>query len=172
MQPSSPLFSPSRRRFLTGRSGSVRQTARPPWSADEADFHALCSRCDACLDACPENILQRDAAGFPRVDFSVGGCTFCGDCAEACEPKALARTHADAPWMLRASINDDCLARRQVVCRTCGERCEAGAIRFQPKAGGVATPQLDIATCTGCGFCVSDCPTRAIHITQPLAEAA
>jgi ferredoxin-type protein NapF len=61
------------------------------------------------------------------------------------------------------SIGSECLAQRNVVCRTCGESCEQGAIRFSPRLGGVALPLLDNARCNDCGDCLVDCPTLAIR---------
>ena len=57
---------------------------------------------------------------------------------------------------------DNCLARRKVECRVCGEACDAGAIRFRPALGGVSQPELRPDACTGCGDCVAPCPVAAI----------
>ena len=65
---------------------------------------------------------------------------------------------------LRARIAETCLAEAGVECRICGENCPTGAIRFRPRLGGVAQPQLDVAACTGCGACFAPCPTRAIVV--------
>ena len=100
--------------------------------------------------------------GFPGVDFGRGECTFCGDCVAACEPRALQRDATTAPWDRVAVIGEACLAARGVECRVCGESCPEGAIRFRPRLGGVAHPQLDAAACTACGACIGPCPTRAI----------
>lgn len=82
-----------------------------------------------------------------------------------CEPHALAReTELAPPWTLRASIGEACLAEAGVECRICGENCPAGVIRFRPRLGKVAQPQLDAAAYTGCGTCFAPCPTRAIVV--------
>lgn len=67
----------------------------------------------------------------------------------------------------RAEIGELCLARRGVTCRTCGEACEAGAIRFALKPGGLAQPQLDAGQCSGCGDCLPACPVQAIALIRP-----
>lgn len=61
-------------------------------------------------------------------------------------------------------FGEDCLARQQVVCRTCAEMCDMGAIRFVLHAGKVAQPELVADRCTACGDCVADCPTLAIQL--------
>ncbi|HQZ02458.1 MAG TPA: ferredoxin-type protein NapF [Thauera sp.] len=156
---------PARRSFLRGSMRAVAAAIRPPWALGEAEFISACTRCDACIDACPTSILMRADGGFPGVDFSRGECTFCADCVTACEPRALVRVLDEpAPWALRAQIGRACLAEAGVECRVCGERCPTVAIRFRPRLGGVALPQLDAAACTGCGACFAPCPTRAILI--------
>ena len=153
----------TRRQFLRGRVAKEEARPRPPWAALEETFHERCTRCDACIDACPEHILVRASGGFPEVDFSRGGCTFCSRCVDACEPRALERT-GGAPWSLKAAIDATCLARNRIVCSTCGERCEVRAIRFQPAPGGVPTPAIDLDACTGCGGCAGVCPVSAISL--------
>jgi ferredoxin-type protein NapF len=164
--------------FLRGRFHEARSAVRPPWALDEDAFTADCNRCDACIPACPTGILKRGEAGFPEVDFRRGECTFCGKCVVACPSHALddlARSEGLAPWNLVARIQQSCLALNKVVCRSCGDVCEARAIGFRLAPGGVALPQLDEAACTGCGACVAICPTAAITMardTQNLAAVA
>ena len=134
-----------------------------PWALPEGEFLSRCTRCNACIDACPEHIVVRGSGGFPEVDFTRGGCTFCGRCADACAPRALDRA-AGEPWALKATIAASCLARNRVVCRSCAERCEARAIRFVPALGGAADPVVDLERCTGCGACVAVCPVSAIDV--------
>jgi len=64
----------------------------------------------------------------------------------------------------RAVITRDCLAYNNVVCRSCGEACEAAAIRFRPRLGGAAVPEVDEGKCTGCGACMAPCPAKAITL--------
>ena len=159
----------ARRSFLRGRPGDKAPPLRPPWALPEAEFNACCTRCGDCLPACPTGLLQKGPGNFPFADFSAAYCNFCGHCVDVCQPRALQR-QITPPWELIAQIDDTCLARQQVVCRTCGETCEVGAIRFPPRIGGVAQPELSFADCTGCGECLSACPTGAITIGRRSAE--
>lgn len=67
-----------------------------------------------------------------------------------------------------AHIGERCLALQQVVCRTCGELCDTGAIRFVMQAGRVAQPEVQTERCTGCGDCIADCPTQALALVPVL----
>jgi len=162
----------TRAQFLSGDWGARRAPLRPPWALAEDAFAARCTRCGDCLGACPTGILAKGRGGFPHVDFTRGECTFCGKCVDACKPRALARRGAAAPWTLKARIGDACLALQGVVCRSCGDRCEARAIRFRLAPGGVARPALDGAACTGCGACVAVCPAGVITMGEAATAAA
>jgi ferredoxin-type protein NapF len=168
MQRPASASPPPSRRALFGLQGK-RLPIRPPWS-DPAGFTAVCTRCDACIDACPESILQRGTGGFPEISFASAACTFCGDCRTACPEPVF--TAGDAPpWSLTAAIDDHCLARQNVVCRSCKEACDSGAIRFQLAVGSAGLPVVDPEACTGCGACVAPCPANAIAITAVGAAA-
>ena len=162
----------ARRGFLRGRLRNVTPAPRPPWALDEAEFVNRCSRCDACIQACPTGVLRAADGGYPTVDFSLGECTFCGECVTACKDRALLRT-PDAPaWSMRARLDERCVATKGVECRICGENCEAGAIRFRPALGGISRPELDATPCTGCGACVAPCPVGAIVVGNPMESRA
>lgn len=69
-----------------------------------------------------------------------------------------------------ATIGETCLARRGIVCRSCGDACPERAIRFPPLLGRAALPVLSLEACTGCGDCLPVCPVAAIAL--PAAETA
>lgn len=155
-------MSMSRRGFLSGCRGNTPEI-RPPWAIAAPQFELRCDRCGECAKACPPRVIAVGAGGFPVVDFSAGACDFCAKCVDACVPGAL--QHGDVgsrPWALKASFQPGCLAHAGVECRVCGEVCETAAIRFRPRLGGAALPELDSARCNGCGACFSPCPVRAI----------
>ena len=159
------------RRDLFNRINGVAPAVRPPWTRPEAEFTELCSRCDDCIRACPENILKRGSGGFPIADFSASGCTFCGDCAEVCEAGAfVASRDQAAPWPVAAKITAGCLEHRGISCRACESWCEPRAIRFRPALGGRTDIRIETENCTGCGQCVAPCPQDAISIAAPDTE--
>lgn len=160
---------PTRRALLRGRFRPQAKGLPLPWALPWTQFSAGCSRCDGCIKACPEQIIVRGEGGFPTLDFTRGECTFCGQCVDACnEPLFLLRTLS--PWSLKAHIGSGCLAFGKVFCQSCQDACETRAIRFRPVVGGIPTPSIEPADCTGCGACVAGCPTQAITVADPREE--
>lgn len=156
-------FSPSRARFLRGDFSGRPTPVRPPWSGSEAGFTDACSRCGDCLAACQRGLIEKGSGGFPQVNFAHGECTFCGDCVRACKAGALVVAAGARPWTLQAVVQASCLTERGVVCRSCGEQCESGALRFRHTPGRVARPEIT-AACNGCGACVAVCPVQAVSL--------
>jgi ferredoxin-type protein NapF len=160
-----------RRAFLRGRSPRYNKKAlRPPWSLPIEIFIEQCERCDACRQACPENIIIKGDAGYPEVDFSKGECTFCGNCVESCQADAFS-TQENMPgnaWATQVAVLETCLSINKITCRSCGDHCDTGAIRFQLQVGGSAIPIIQHDRCTGCGACVFICPSQSLEI-KPLA---
>lgn len=158
------IFMVSRRQFMRGDFKARRPPQRPPWALAEEAFLDACSRCGECLPACPTRIIVL-VRGYPEVDFKRGECTFCGACATACKEQALLRSGSEtAPWTLKAQVTENCLAKRGVECRVCGDPCPVTAIRFSPRLGGPPLPEVDASSCTGCGACVAPCPVAAINL--------
>lgn len=152
----------SRRSFLRGRVRERCYTMHPPWAAEAPRFSENCTRCDACIRACPERILTRGSGGYPEVDFKRGECTFCAACVQACEPGALSSQYTAAPWSSSLQVDPGCLAKRHVECRVCGDQCEHGAIRFALSPGLPPIPSIQAKSCTGCGACIAPCPVAAL----------
>ncbi|MCQ4942470.1 ferredoxin-type protein NapF, partial [Escherichia coli] len=73
---------------------------RRPWSGDDSHFLTHCSRCDACINACENNILLRGAGGYPSVNFKNHACSFCYACAQACAESLFSPRHTRA-WDLQ-----------------------------------------------------------------------
>ncbi|EJL6400544.1 ferredoxin-type protein NapF [Vibrio navarrensis] len=153
----------SRRRFFTRHTANQEAVALP-WLANRQRFSDECTRCGKCVSACETDIIVKGDGGFPRVDFTQGECTFCYQCAAAC-PEALFVSQENPPWSAKASIDDACLTKRNIECRSCAEACESQAISFSLQIGKVAQAQLNLDECNGCGACVSICPASSIHVS-------
>ncbi len=142
---------------------------RPPTARAEDRFTDLCTGCAACAPACPETVIRLDADRRPVLRFEHGECTFCGVCADVCTPGALVREGA-AVWTAKAAISGRCLAVGGVHCRTCGDACAHGAIKFTPRTDGRWLPAVLDEICTGCGACVAGCPVDAVSVAETPAR--
>ena len=156
-----PAVNLSRRNLLRGRAGSAALPLRPPGAIPEPLFTDNCTSCGECIDVCPQHIILKGSGAYPEVDFRLGECTFCNRCIDSC-PEDVLLYSVQPPWRLELRLEDTCLAKRQVVCQTCGDVCEAQAIRFRLQPGSVAVPQIDQDVCTGCGACIAACPANAL----------
>ncbi len=150
----------SRRELFFGRPVARKTGICPPGATPES--LVACTGCGLCAERCPSGIIDL-AGGVPSIDFSRGECTFCGECAAACPaPVFVEKGAARFPHV--ASVDDACLARRNVACQSCGECCPVQAIRFRPRIGGAFLPELNEALCSGCGACLGVCPVGAIGL--------
>ncbi|HUY01667.1 MAG TPA: 4Fe-4S dicluster domain-containing protein [Rhodocyclaceae bacterium] len=83
------------------------------------------------------------------------------------KPEAAASDAHAEPWLLVARISESCLAHGGTVCRVCADVCVPAAIRFRPRLGASAVPEVDVQKCSGCGACVVPCPAQAITLAHP-----
>lgn len=147
---------------------------RPPGAVPEAAFLAGCTRCDACIKACPQGVITRasgrfrGAEGTPVLDLSIAACVMCEDtpCITACEPGVLKK---DRPLKMGTAWVQPmaCLAHTGSFCTVCSERCPVpGAIENRN-----GKPVIHEAACTGCGVCANVCPapSKAI-LVMPLQD--
>ncbi len=152
-----------RRNLFRGKFFSYSEDIRLPWLKSVALFYNNCTQCNECIQACPESIIKTDG-GYPYIDFKFGECTFCGKCAQAC-PQTLFYAHTNhRPWTFIAKVKQACLSLHQVSCRSCQDSCAYRAIKFELKPGLIPQPEINDQLCTGCGACVSPCPSFAIEI--------
>lgn len=147
---------------------------RPPGAVDEVSFLAGCTRCGACMTACPVHAIIpaperfREAAGTPMIDATTTACIMCDDapCIAACEPRVL---RTDQPRRMGVAWIQTmaCLAHTGSFCTVCSERCPV------PDAIEVIAgkPRIREDVCTGCGVCAAVCPApmNAI-VVMPLAD--
>ena len=149
--------------LLADRFSTTGTPLRPPWAIAELPFIKTCDHCGACIDACPEHVLIQGRGGYPEMDFSRTGCTFCGECSRACKQGGL-QPPEERPWDLKAFIADTCHTNHGEACDNCAKACPINAISFRSQVGGCAVPILEETLCKGCGNCVSSCPVSAIHM--------
>ncbi len=163
---------------------------RPPYAIDELDFLLACTRCGACLGACPHRVvfalparLGAQFAGTPALDLVNHGCHLCAGwpCVSACEPGALRLPDRDQkasppppPRLAAASIDSGrCLPYQGPECGACDGSCPLpGALHWQQ-----SKPVIDSTLCNGCGLCREACivAPKAIRIAPfrpPLADPA
>lgn len=145
---------------------------RPPWAKAELEFMLACTRCDACIQACPHHVIfplpasyGADVALTPALDVLSVGCHLCEDwpCVNACEPAALSLPDRGAeveegekiyPMLARAEINtSDCLPYQGPECGACEGSCPVpGALAWDD-----TRPRIDMEYCVGCGLCRAAC---------------
>lgn len=164
----------TRRDFFTLFGKSLRHNkdssplvVRPPYGLDESGFLRECVTClnKSCLLSCDEEIIMIQEDGTPVLHFSKSGCTFCEECANACEADVLSLENRDTSEHLNVTFRisiQECVAHHGVICFSCKEPCIDDAILFN----GMFNPGIDMDKCTGCGFCLSRCPTQAIDFTN------
>jgi ferredoxin-type protein NapF len=157
----------NRRQFLRGEIRGKTKSIRPPWALPENKFLENCSRCNKCIDKCPEKIIVKGDGGFPVINFEFGACTFCQDCVDVCDDAALSINNTEhPPWTLKAEITSECISLHGVTCRSCADSCEEESISFSYQLGGISQPEIDTKSCTGCGSCVATCPVTAIKVSE------
>ena len=130
----------------------------PPYFKKLTDF-SKCLRCEdhPCVSACEEKIIELKE-GFPFLNFAKSGCTFCDKCAEVC-PEEVLSVEAKRQKIGEVVVDPNvCIAWKGVVCFSCQDVCEEGAIEF---TRGMFNPIILSEKCTGCGFCISVCPEPA-----------
>ena len=155
---------------------------RPPYAIPELDFLLACSRCNACIEACPHNVifplaarLGADVVNTPALDLLSRGCHLCEDwpCISVCETKALTRVIADnsdsgyavLEKFANAKIDENlCLPFSGPECGACISACPIEGALCLEQEKPVITDEL----CVGCAQCREACivEKKAINISS------
>jgi ferredoxin-type protein NapF len=69
-----------------------------------------------------------------------------------------------APTRSLALIGRNCVTYDNVACTSCADACGETAIRFSPRFGAAAEPEIIAERCTGCGDCLPVCPGKTISL--------
>jgi len=135
---------------------------RPPWHQQVMES---CKNCEQeCVASCSPGVIrlhpdEHEHAGTPWLDFSVTGCTFCGDCAEACPSIESYKKESSRMDNLQLA-KTSCLTWNNVLCMSCIGKCDARALRLDARRRLILNDSL----CTGCGMCVHSCPVDALGV--------
>lgn len=158
-------------------AAKAKKWIRPPFALPELEFLLACTRCNACIDACPHNVifplaarLGGDVANTPALDLLTKGCHLCADwpCVNACETNALVIPESDKiekiiKKLAVAEINTaTCLPYTGPECGACESACPvSGALVFESEK-----PIIKTEFCVGCALCREACivDDKAINI--------
>ena len=157
-----------RRELFSSLASSVKNAAkekqeklvRPPYNNNESLFHKECPQCDEkCATVCEVEIIKIAKDRTPYLDFSKSGCTYCDDCAEACEFDVLSLENKKQINATVTINKKECVSWEGVMCFSCKDPCLDNAIDFK----AMFMPSIN-DNCTACGFCISRCPVQAIKV--------
>ncbi len=136
---------------------------RPPYFGDINAFGIECQNCEGlCATSCQEQIIIIGDDKTPKLDVSKSGCTYCDDCATACEVNVLTlenKKHLDVDVVID---QNSCMSWEGVMCFSCKDPCLEDAIEFK----AMFMPTINQEKCTSCGFCISRCPSYAINTQE------
>jgi len=131
-----------------------------------------CNSCRRCARECPVNAIDSEKA----YASDPAECTLCLKCVENCPTHAIALHQQTEP----AKPELEGLTRRQVLGSFGVMLAGVALLRLAPLLRGSDQRRLRppgsseddmMKKCIRCGVCVSNCPTRAIHPSEPGADA-
>lgn len=172
-----PLALLWRRLGIRGAAGAAGEPpVVPPGAGSPERFARLCTRCYACVQTCPTQVirvgmpkrLDFESALAPELDAEKGFCTqYCNRCTQVCPAGAIRPLTEEEKQRTQIGVavvyKQKCLAWTDGEhCMVCQEMCPYGAIAIDTSAAGIPRPVVDASKCRGCGFCQNQCPaTRA-----------
>ena len=145
-----------------------KRFVRPPGAIAEVAFLAACTRCNACVEACPPRAIRTAAtgegfaAGTPHLEVELQPCIACPEmpCATACPTGALVvpeRKWAGYKLHVLELVPERCVTFSGVTCRACADSCPVGPAALAMDGDG--HPVIKAEGCVGCGVCVRACIT-------------
>ena len=175
------VFDRDRRQFIAGlgigipaalilpRLGKspAKPSILPPGATEE--FAETCTRCYACVSACPAKIIRVKSGGgltelfMPELCFGNGTCEeSCNQCSQVCPTGAIRTLTHPQKHSTQIGIakveKEKCLAwTDNEYCMVCDEYCPYNAIDTEWR-GDVACPVINEKLCRGCGACENACP--------------
>ena len=147
--------------FSNKKKETKEKIIRPPYFLNEDSFFKECIECEdtPCVTFCEENIIVIGDDKTPKIDFTLGGCTYCDECAKACSKGVL---NLEDKKNIDVKVEIDimkCVSWHNTMCFSCKDPCLDNAIDFL----AMFRPSIN-DNCTSCGFCINYCPTEAIII--------
>ncbi len=159
---------------------AARAWIRPPFAREELEFLLACTRCGACIDACPHQVVfplparvGLQAAGTPALDLLNKGCHLCADwpCVTACEPHAL-----HVPEVVEAAGHEPPTADSPPVETPEAGQPDDASVRALPRLAAVVVDTDRCLPYSGpeCGACVDHCTVGALTLAanRPVIDAA
>ena len=148
----------------------------PPGAVSLSHLQRLCTGCQLCISACPNDVLHpsTELSTFmqPVVGYEKGYCRpECVRCSDACPVGTFHKITVEEKSAIqigRAVVNlGTCVATsRGQKCGNCADKCPTGAIKMvaidSNNENSHYMPVVNESKCIGCGACEYYCPVRPI----------
>lgn len=150
---------------------------RPPGAAPELLMADTCTRCGACVEACPRQAIRPLPelygawSGTPHIVARQAPCVVCNGllCTTVCPSGTLRPLGSPLEIGMGTAVVDAtrCLPYQGKDCGECHRRCPIeGALVLDQDGRPIVT-----AACIGCGLCEYYCPTTPPSIKVRPREA-